>query len=110
MQGTDAIGAGDPQSVVNAYFRKEAAYWAEIYERNGIKEAIHKERLRAAVAMAVGLRLAPAARVLDVGCGAGLAAIRLARQGLIVEAIDPVEAMVEATRKGAMGAGGDPPG
>ena len=108
MQSTDAVEAGAPQSVVNAYFRKEAAYWAEIYERNGIKEAIHKERLRAALAMAVGLRLAPAARVLDVGCGAGLAAIGLARQGLMVEAIDPIQVMVDATRKRAIEAEVDP--
>jgi ubiquinone/menaquinone biosynthesis C-methylase UbiE len=108
MQSTDAVEAGAPQSVVDAYFRKEAAYWAEIYERNGIKEAIHKERLRAALAMAVGLRLAPAARVLDVGCGAGLATIGLARQGLMVEAIDPIQVMVDATRKRAMEAGVDP--
>jgi ubiquinone/menaquinone biosynthesis C-methylase UbiE len=107
MQSTDNIEAADPQSVVNAYFRKEASYWAEIYERNGIKEAIHKERLRAALAMASGLQLAPAARVLDVGCGAGLATVGLARRGFVVEAIDPIQIMIDATRKCAIAAGVD---
>jgi ubiquinone/menaquinone biosynthesis C-methylase UbiE len=104
-KNTEPVEAADAQSVVNAYFRQEASYWAEIYHHHGIKEAIHQERLRAALAMADSLRLPGAARVLDIGCGAGLATVALAGRGFLVEAIDPVGLMIDATRRRAMEAG-----
>jgi SAM-dependent methyltransferase len=107
MPSTDAIEAADPQSVVNAYFRKEASYWADIYERRGIKEVIHQERLRAALAMVDRSRLPPAARALDVGCGAGLATVGLACRGFAVDALDPVQIMLDATRNRAVETGVD---
>jgi cyclopropane fatty-acyl-phospholipid synthase-like methyltransferase len=95
----DASDAADSQAALNAYFRDESSYWERIYESDGIKEAIHQERLRAALAMADGLALPPQSRVLDAGCGAGYATIALASRGLAVHALDPVEAMVRATRR-----------
>jgi len=107
MPSTDDIEAANPQSVVNAYFRKEASYWADIYERTGIKEGIHQERLRAALAMVDRLRLLPAARALDVGCGAGLATVGLACRGFAVDALDPIQIMLDATRNRTIEAGVD---
>jgi ubiquinone/menaquinone biosynthesis C-methylase UbiE len=99
-------GAGaDPQAVLNAYFHQEASHWEEIYRRDGIKEAIHQERLRAALAMVDSLHLLPQSRVLDIGCGAGYATIALASRGLTVDSLDPVETMVRATRERAVEAG-----
>lgn len=95
--------AADPQTLVNAYFRGAASYWAEIYECAGVKEAVHQERLRAALAMVDTLQLSPQARVLDVGCGAGYATVALARRGFIVDAIDTLQVMVDATRDLAIG-------
>jgi ubiquinone/menaquinone biosynthesis C-methylase UbiE len=95
----DASDAADSQAALNAYFRDESSYWERIYESDGIKEAIHQERLRAALAMADGLALPPQSRVLDAGCGAGYATIALASRGLSVHALDPVEAMVRTTRR-----------
>jgi len=102
---TTKVEAADPQSVVNAYFRKEASYWAEIYERSGIAEAIHQERLRATFALVDSLGLPPAARALDVGCGAGWATAGLARRGLVVDSMDSVQVMIDATRDRAVAAG-----
>ena len=93
------------QSALNAYFRQQASYWAEIYQRQGIKEAIHQERLRAALMMVDALHLPPQARVLDVGCGAGYASIALANRQLAIDALDPVPAMVQAARDRAIAAG-----
>jgi cyclopropane fatty-acyl-phospholipid synthase-like methyltransferase len=92
-------GVVDPQAALNAYFREEATHWAEIYERDGIEEAIHQERLRAALAMVDELALPPRSRVLDAGCSAGYATIALASRGLAVHALDPVETMVRTTRR-----------
>jgi ubiquinone/menaquinone biosynthesis C-methylase UbiE len=97
--------AADSQDALNAYFRDESTYWENIYERDGIKEAIHQERLRAALAMVDELALPPQSRALDAGCGAGYATIALARRGLAVDALDPVEAMVRTTRRRAIDAG-----
>jgi ubiquinone/menaquinone biosynthesis C-methylase UbiE len=87
------------QRELDAYFREESPFWGAIYEREGIVETIYQERLRLTLAMADGLRLPPSTRVLDVGCGAGLATVGLARRALTVDAIDPVRAMTQATRK-----------
>ncbi len=105
FQRSTAPETVDAQTAVNDYFSAQAAYWAEIYQRHGVKEAIHKERLRVALDMAAGLGLAPAARALDIGCGAGLASVGLARQGFLVEAIDPLRVMVDAARRRASEAG-----
>jgi 2-polyprenyl-6-hydroxyphenyl methylase/3-demethylubiquinone-9 3-methyltransferase len=44
-----------------------------------------------------------AVRVLDVGCGAGLAAEALARRGLPVLGVDPAAELIEAARRHAAG-------
>jgi ubiquinone/menaquinone biosynthesis C-methylase UbiE len=97
--------AADAQGAVNGYFRCEAGYWTDIYRRDGIKEATHQERLRAALAFTDRLDLPAGARVLDVGCGAGYAATALAQRGFAVDAVDPVAQMIEATRQRALAAG-----
>jgi ubiquinone/menaquinone biosynthesis C-methylase UbiE len=90
--------------MLDAHFREESPFWGAIYEREGIFETIHQERLRLMLAMVDGLRLSPNARVLDVGCGAGSATVGLARRALTVDAIDPVRAMTQATCKRAAAA------
>ena len=95
------------QSDVNEYFHERAAYWTSIYERDGVAERVHQERLRATLSLVETLGLAKDARVLDMGCGAGFATVAIARRQLSVEACDSVAAMVEATRKRALDAGLD---
>lgn len=102
---TTKVEAADPQSIVNAYFRKEASYWARIYERSGIAEAIHQERLRATFALVDKLASPPMARALDVGCGAGWASAGLAARGIAVDSMDSVQEMIDATRARAAAAG-----
>ena len=51
------------------------------------------------------LALAPAARVLDVGCGFGRHSIELGRRGCCALGIDPAAAMIEAARGQAAEAG-----
>ncbi len=102
---TDAGHPADPQGVLNAYFRQQAPYWADIYDSSGIKESIHQERLRAALVMVDTIGLPRQARILDVGSGAGLASVAMAGRGFLVDAVDPCHAMVEATRGRAAEAG-----
>jgi len=84
--------------MLDAHFREQSPLWGAIYERLGIFETIHQERLRLTLALVDGLCLSRNTRVLEVGCGAGLATVALARRTLTVDAIDPVPAMTQATR------------
>ena len=92
------------QTMLDAFFREESPFWGAVYERDGIFENIHQERLRLTLAMVDRLGLPHNARVLDVGCGAGTATVGLARRALAVDAIDSVQAMTQATRKRAAAA------
>jgi SAM-dependent methyltransferase len=97
--------AAEAQSDLNAYFRAQAGHWTDVYQRPGVQESIYQERLRAVLAMVDKLSLPAKSHVLDVGCGAGFAAIALASRGLVVDALDPLEVMVETTRDRATRAG-----
>ena len=57
--------------------------------------------------LADSLALAPAARVLDLGCGFGRHSIELARRGYRALGIDPAAAMIDAAKKRAQEAGVD---
>lgn len=104
MPDIDHLSLAVHQKVLDAHFRAESRVWWQIYEREGIFESIHQERLRLALAMVDELRLPPNTRVLDVGCGTGKATVGLAHRALTVDAIDPVRAMTQATRERAAAA------
>src|SRR6516165_1766729 len=104
MPDINHAGLAVHQRLLDAFFREQSPIWGQIYEREGIFESIHQERLRVALAMVDGLRLPSNARVLDVGCGTGVATVGLARRALTVDAIDPVGAMTQATRERAAAA------
>ena len=66
------------------------------------------ERTRGEIDFLVNsLALAPAARVLDVGCGFGRHSIELGRRGYRALGIDPAAAMIEAAKAQAAEAGVD---
>ena len=93
------------QRVVDAHFEATAFYWRDVYDFRGVEGAIYHQRRALALAMVAALRLAPAARILEIGCGAGSLAVTLARQGYTVDALDPVRAMIDFTRRLAAEAG-----
>jgi 2-polyprenyl-3-methyl-5-hydroxy-6-metoxy-1,4-benzoquinol methylase len=76
------------------YFRREAPYWRQVYGQAGLEGVVYRARMERALAWADDLRLAPGAAVLEVGCGAGLATVELARRGFAVECTDSVSEMV----------------
>jgi ubiquinone/menaquinone biosynthesis C-methylase UbiE len=101
----DPAAAG--QNLVNAHFEEVASEWAEIYERQGVREFVLQERLRIVLDMVGRLDLPSRTRVLEIGSGAGFGALGLAKMGYAVDAIDPVQAMVDTTRERARRAGLD---
>lgn len=90
---------------VAEYFDSAAATWHNMYTRKDIWGEIHQERLARFLALASNLPLPRGSEVLEVGCGAGHAAVALAERGHIVEATDVSQSMVDLTMNNAVAAG-----
>src|SRR5437867_1707881 len=91
----------EQQRRVDAHFAARVTAWTRIYEDQNVFAVIHQQRRAVALRWIDELRLPPGARILDVGCGAGLTATALARRGYAVVAIDTVPGMLERTRQTA---------
>lgn len=107
MKESHVAALADRQAPVTTYFREDAPFWEAIYGKDDVFSLIHRERAARALAEVARLVLAPGARLLEVGCGAGLLAIELARRGFQVEATDSTDAMIEMTARNASLAGVD---
>lgn len=93
------------QRQVDAQFAAETQYWTDIYQQGDVSSIIYQQRRAAAMAWADELALPTGARVLEVGCGAGLAAVALAQRGLVVDAMDSASAMIRRAHQHAAEAG-----
>jgi ubiquinone/menaquinone biosynthesis C-methylase UbiE len=74
--------------------------WVEVYRTRSVQGMIHQQRMAVVLKRIGSLALPRGSRILEVGCGAGLATIELARRGYVVDAIDSSEAMVARTVRG----------
>src|SRR5690349_6676513 len=99
------IAGEDRQSPVTDYFQKDAAFWERLYDQDDVFSVIHRERAARAMDEVGRLPLLFGSRVLEVGCGSGHVAVRLAGRGFVVDATDSTPAMVEATTRNAERAG-----
>jgi ubiquinone/menaquinone biosynthesis C-methylase UbiE len=95
----------DPQAAVDAFFGQDAPNWEAIYERRDVFSVIHQHRQQIALDWVRNLDLSPGTRVLEIGCGAGLLSVQLARRGYEVESVDSTSAMVDLARRNAGMAG-----
>src|SRR5262245_15184173 len=89
------------QQTVTEYFESTAAYWKAVYADDRLLPAIYQDRHNTALGWIADLDLRPNARSLEVGCGAGLITVALARTGYTVDALDSTTAMLQMTRNGA---------
>jgi ubiquinone/menaquinone biosynthesis C-methylase UbiE len=95
----------DDQSAVDAYFEASSSYWNDIYRLDDVTSLIVQQRGQLALSWVDRLGLPPGSSVLEVGCGAGLTALALARRGLRVYATDSVPAMLDLARARVAAAG-----
>src|SRR5215213_8179162 len=91
---------GDHQKEIDSYFDSRSSEWEEIYSTRTVQGVIHQTRMAVVLEWIDDLALAEGSRILEVGCGAGLTTIELARRGYVVDAIDSSEAMVECALRG----------
>src|SRR5262245_35151925 len=73
---------------VTDLFESTAAYWRTVYSDDRLLPTIYQDRHRTALAWVQDLDLRPNARILEVGCGAGLLTVALARNGYAVDSLD----------------------
>ena len=90
--------SSDDQSAVDACFEASSSYWNDIYRHDDVISLIIQLRHEIALSWVDQLGLPLGSTVLEVGCGAGLMAVALARRGLRVYATDAVTAMIDLTR------------
>jgi ubiquinone/menaquinone biosynthesis C-methylase UbiE len=91
----------NPQQEVNEYFEASSAYWQNIYSEKELLPRIYQDRHITTLAWIRRLGLCKEARILEVGCGAGLTSVALARDGYTVDAMDSTLAMLHITRQSA---------
>jgi SAM-dependent methyltransferase len=87
------------QTQIDRRFDAESSYWEEVYGAGTFAAAMFHERMAAVLAWVVRLGLPLGARVLEVGCGAGLLTQALAEVGFMVDAIDSSPEMVALARE-----------
>src|SRR5262245_4569556 len=94
--------ASASQQYVTGYFESTADYWRRVYSDDTLLPTIYQDRHNTALGWILELDLPPNARILEVGCGAGLITVALARSGYIVDAVDSTPAMLQMTRSEAV--------
>jgi D-aspartate ligase len=115
-RGTATVRTGDTdpnlevarQQLVTTRFDTYARFWEEVYRGRDLFSVIYQHRLALALDCIDRLKLPRGARVLEIGSGAGLAAVALARRGFQVDTIDTAAAMLEVVRRHAGDAGVTP--
>lgn len=96
---------GLDQAAVQSYFDVTSQRWKDVYETHGVQPAIYQARMAAVLGFFDQVAPPPGARVLDIGCGAGVGTVEIARREYGVRAIDTAEAMLDLTRQRAARAG-----
>jgi 2-polyprenyl-3-methyl-5-hydroxy-6-metoxy-1,4-benzoquinol methylase len=85
------------QPAVDRHFDASASYWHDVYGAGDLQGLVYRRRMQVAsqwAAESVPTSAHARAEALDVGCGAGLMSLELARLGLGVTATDASAGMV----------------
>ena len=92
------MASHDRIELVEEYFDTNATNWSDLYSKaERANDVVLRDRKDAAVAF-LAERLAPGARVLDAGCGAGMTAIDLIARGFFVHGVDISDKMIAHCR------------
>jgi ubiquinone/menaquinone biosynthesis C-methylase UbiE len=86
-------------------FQAQVTHWKEVYQLKTLDAVLYRQRRDTILSLVEALEIPSEAHILEIGCGAGLTTVALAKLGHLIEAIDTVEAMLDLTRRGASEAG-----
>jgi SAM-dependent methyltransferase len=92
------LSAGDHSTLLERHFEKEAAFWREIYVQPTLYGELYRRRLSTALRLIASVDLPAGGRAAEIGCGAGMATVALAKRGWRVEAVDIAPRMVAQTQ------------
>lgn len=99
QEGVSAGCAGSHLGLVESYFDETAQEWSDLYRRvQRVNDLVLADRKNSSVAF-LAERLPPGGRVLDAGCGAGLAALDLLERGFHVHGVDVSSKMLELAER-----------
>lgn len=87
------------ESAVKQYFNDLAQDWHDIYSNQDLHSIMIQERLEKVLKFVTDLKLPKGAKILDVGCGAGITATHLLKMGYNVDGIDVAEDMIVLAQK-----------
>src|SRR6266513_4979697 len=90
------------QEQVNAYFQSSSDYWKRVYETRELMPLIYQTRQAAVLDWISELGLPSSSQILEIGCGAGMLTVELARAGYRIDAVDAAPAMVEQTQQNGL--------
>jgi cyclopropane fatty-acyl-phospholipid synthase-like methyltransferase len=80
MTGARLESVTEHQRLIDAHFNAHSHFWRDVYEEHSLDGTIHRERRAIARRWIDDLTLPQTSRILEVGCGAGLLAIELAKR------------------------------
>jgi ubiquinone/menaquinone biosynthesis C-methylase UbiE len=95
----------EAQNRVDEYFDRVTPYWRDVYGEQGVEGVAYRLRMATVLAWVDESHPAAGTTALDVGCGAGLVTVELARRGLTVEGVDGSSSMLDVAARTASEAG-----
>ncbi|MFA5031954.1 MAG: methyltransferase domain-containing protein [bacterium] len=93
------------KAFVKNYFEEHALNWQNIYSEKNLHSLIIQERLNYVLNYIDNLNLGKGAKILDLGCGAGVTSVSLLLKGFDVCGIDVSEKMLDLAEKNCIKAG-----
>jgi SAM-dependent methyltransferase len=92
------LSANSHSVVLERHFEREAAFWRDIYAQSSLYGELYRQRMATVLHLVSSLGLAAGGRAAEIGCGAGMVTVALAKRGWRVDAVDIAPRMVAQTQ------------
>ncbi|MGP8245981.1 MAG: class I SAM-dependent methyltransferase [Bryobacteraceae bacterium] len=92
------LSAKAHSALLERHFEREAAFWRDIYAQSTLYGELYRQRMATVLHLVSSICLPAGGRAAEIGCGAGMVTVALAKRGWRVEAVDIAPRMVAQTR------------